>query len=50
MMPLTNKEKESYENQDACYICQKESCTDKNKKKEFKSYCKVRDHCHYTGK
>ena len=24
--------------------------TDKNNKKEFKPYCKVRDHCHYTGK
>ena len=31
-------------------ICKKEFCTDKNKKKEFESYCKVRDHCHYTGK
>ena len=47
---LTNEEKESYENQEVCYICEKEFCTDKNNKKEFKSYCKVRDHCHYTGK
>ena len=50
MIPLTNEEKESYENQDVCYICEKEFCTNKNNKKEFKSYCKVRDHCHYTGK
>ena len=39
---LTNEEKESYENQEVCYICKKEFCTDKNDK--------VRDHCHYTGK
>ena len=50
MIPLTDEEKESYENQDVCYICEKEFCTNKNNKKEFKSYCKVRDHCHYTGK
>ena len=24
-------------------------CIDKNNKKEFKLYRKVRDHCHYTG-
>ena len=47
---LTNEEKESYENQEVCYICEKEFCTDKNNKKEFQSYCKVRDHCHHTGK
>ena len=40
---LTNEEKEPYENQKICYICEKEFCTDKNNKK-------VRDHCHYTGK
>ena len=49
MIPLTNEEEEgSYENQDICYICEKEFCTNKNNKKEFKSNCKVRDHCHYT--
>ena len=36
MMPLTNEEKESYEKQRICYICQKEFCTDKNTEKEFK--------------
>ena len=39
MIPLTNEEKESYENQETCHIC----------KKEFNDN-KVRDHCHYTGK
>ena len=43
MIPLTNEEKESYEKQKVCYICKKEFSTDKK-------YCKVRDHCHYTGK
>ena len=40
MTPLTNEEKESYENQQICHIC----------KKEFSNDNKVRDHCHYTGK
>ena len=40
---LTNKEKESYEKQTICYICEKEFSTDKKN-------CKVRDHCHYTGR
>ena len=40
MIPLTDEEKESYENQEICHIC----------KKEFNNDNKVRDHCHYTGK
>ena len=32
MIPLTNEEKESYENQKICHICEKEFCTDKNNK------------------
>ena len=43
MIPLTNEEKESYENQKICYIYEKEFSTDEK-------YRKVRDHCHYTGK
>ena len=49
MIPLTDEEKESYENQEICHICEKEFCTDENNKK-FKKMHKVRDHCHYTGK
>ena len=49
-MPLTDKEKESYENQKVCYICEKEFCTNEENKKEFKKMQKFRDHCHYTGK
>ena len=43
IIPLTNKEKESYKKQKVCQICEKKFSTDKK-------YCKVRDHCHYTGK
>ena len=38
MIPLTDEEKESYENQKICHICKKEFCTDKNNR-EFKK-CK----------
>ena len=40
---LTNEEKESYEKQKVCYISEKKINTEKK-------YCKVKDHCHYTGK
>ena len=46
MIPLTDKKKESYENQKICHICEKEFSTDNIDKK----YHKVRDHCHYTEK
>ena len=46
MIPLTDEEKESYENQKICHICEEEFSTDDKDKK----YHKVRDHCHYTGK
>ena len=50
MIPLTDDEKETYENQKICDICEKEFCTDENNKKEFKTIQKVKDHCHYSGK
>ena len=46
IIPLTDEEKETYENQKICYICEKEFSTDNKDKK----YHKVRDHCHYMGK
>ena len=49
MIPLTDEEKESDENQENCHKCEKEFCTDESNKKEFKKMHKVRDHCHYTG-
>ena len=42
IIPLIDKEKETHENQKFCYICKKIFITNKK-------YCKVRDHCHYTG-
>ena len=50
IIPLTEEEKETYENQKIYYICEQEFCTDENNKKEFKLKQKVRDHSHYTGK
>ena len=50
MIPLTHNENKFYEEQEKWHICQKEFCYDKNEKKKFKIYQKVRDHCHYTGK
>ena len=41
MIPLTDKQNKSHENQKRCYICKK-TFTKDNKK--------VRDHCHLTGK
>ena len=43
MILLTNEEKESYEKQEVCYMCEKEFSTDKKNRK-------VRDHCHYQEK
>ena len=39
MIPLTSKEKESYENQKV-FICEKEFCTNEENKKEFKKNAK----------
>ena len=50
MIPLTDNENKFYEEQKECHICQKEFCYDKNNKKKFKIYQKVRDYCNYTGK
>ena len=50
MISWTNEEKESYENQDICRICENEFCIDKENKKEFQLKQKVRDQCCYTVK
>ena len=50
MIPLTDNENRFHEKQKECHICQKEFCYDKNEKKKFKLYQKVRDYCHYIGK
>ena len=50
MIPSTDEENKSYKEQKECRICNGGFCYDKNLKKDFKWYQKVRDHCHYTGK
>ena len=50
MIPLIDKETESYEKQKGCHICKKEFSTDRNDENTFKKHHKVKDHCHYTGK
>ena len=46
MKLLTKEQKQSYENTRICYICEKKF---ENINLKDKKYCKVRDHCHYTG-
>ena len=46
MKLLTKKHQESYENTKVCYNCKEKF---ENKYLKDKTYCKVRDHCHYTG-
>ena len=46
MKLLTKEQQESYENAKICYICKEKF---ENKYLKDKKYCKVRDHCHYTG-
>ena len=49
MIPLTQEEKRFYKKQEACHICQKEFCYDKNGE-NYTNRKKVKDHCHYTRK
>ena len=46
MKLLTKEEQESHENVKICYSCKEKL---KNEYVKDKKYCKVRDHCHYTG-
>ena len=53
IIPLTSEEKINYNDQKVCYICKKEFDTIDTAEPsslERKKNCKVRDHCHYTGK
>ena len=43
---LTNKQKDSYQNSKICHICKEKF---EVKIAADNKYCKVRDHCHYTG-
>ena len=54
MMPLTDKENKSYEQEKVCYICKKEfvdandNDNDDDDDDDNKMYQKVRDQCPYT--
>ena len=64
MIPLSQEENKSYEEQEVCHICKRKFFLDENDEnendenendenenvKKFKKYRKVKDHCHYTGK
>ena len=43
---LTKEQQETYENAKICYICTEKF---ENKYVKDEKYCKVKDHCHYTG-
>ena len=47
MKLLTKEQQKSYKNAKTCYICKEKF---DSKLLKDKKYCKVRDHCHYTGK
>ena len=46
MIPLSEEENKSYQEQDSFHICRKKFNSDKKDKK----HQKVNDHCQYTGK
>ena len=48
MIPLRNKELESYASHKNCHIWKKKFKEEHTNDK--KKYCKVGDQCHYTGK
>ena len=53
MNPLTPKQQKRYDKAKICYICKEDfkgdSVNNTDEKGEYKG-CKVRDHCHFTGK
>ena len=49
MTPLTDKENGNHERSNHCHIRYEKFIHDKENEK-YCEYCKVRDHCHYTGK
>ena len=49
MISLTKEENKSYEEQEACHICEGKFCTDEDDE-NHKNRKMIKDHCHYTGK
>ena len=45
MIPLTEEEKESYENQEICHICKKEFNNDKKSQGSLSLYWKIQRSC-----
>ena len=50
LIPLTDNKNKFYEEKKSVAYAKKSFVMIKMKKKKFKLYQKVRDHCHYTGK
>ena len=48
MIPLTKEEKDNYNKENICHICQKEFNNDTTESSSLER--KVNDHCHFTGK
>ena len=48
MIPLTKEEEDNYNKENICYICKKEFNNDMTESSSLE--CKVRYHCHFTGK
>ena len=48
MIPLTKEEKDNYNKENICHIFKKEFNNDTTESSSLE--CKVRDHCHFTGK
>ena len=48
MIPLTKEEKDNYNKENICHICKKEFNNDTTESSSLE--CKVKDHCHFTGK
>ena len=46
MKLLTKEQQETYQNAKICYICKNKF---ENKYLKDKKYCKISDHCNYTG-
>ena len=46
MKLLTQEKQQSYEKVKIGYICKEKL---KHKHADYKKYCKVKNHCHYTG-
>ena len=48
MTPRTNGQEKYNDSCEYCHICRKKFCSDENDK-EYRKYCKGRDHDHYTA-